>query len=127
MAFFKSILSKLKQGLEATRQTLTRGLRSLILGRQLDDALIDDVQRMLLEADVGVEATQRLIDRARADFKAGTLRRSEDLLAHLKAHIKELLSSSASVAVARRSAMRHPPPGFSARSSASRPPRRRSC
>ncbi|MFN5957245.1 MAG: signal recognition particle receptor subunit alpha, partial [Planctomyces sp.] len=88
MAFFKSILSKLKQGLEATRQTLTRGLRSLILGRQLDDALIDDVQRMLLEADVGVEATQRLIDRARADFKAGTLRRSEDLLAHLKAHIK---------------------------------------
>ena len=98
MAFFKSILSKLKQGLEATRQTLTRGLRSLILGRQLDDALIDDVQRMLLEADVGVEATQRLIDRARADFKAGTLRRSEDLLAHLKAHIKELLSSSAAMA-----------------------------
>jgi fused signal recognition particle receptor len=98
MAFFKSILSKLKQGLEATRQTLTRGLRSLILGRQLDDTLIDDVERMLLEADVGVDATRRLIDRARADFKAGTLRRSEDLLAHLKAHIKELLSSAAAVA-----------------------------
>lgn len=91
MGFFTSVISKLKAGLTRTRETLVRSLRSLILGRQLDDRLIDDVQRMLLEADVGVEGTKRLIDAARADYKAGKLKRSEDLLEHLKKHVRELL------------------------------------
>lgn len=91
MAFFSSILSKIKDGLKATRETLVHGLRSLILGRKLDESLIDDVQRMLLEADVGVAATSQLIDSARADFRAGKISKSEDLLEHLKRGLKELL------------------------------------
>lgn len=92
MAFFKAIFSKIRDGLTRTRETLVRGLRSLILGRRLDEALIDDVERMLLSADVGVPATRQLIDSARADFRAGTLQRSEDLLEHLKRGIRQMLS-----------------------------------
>lgn len=91
MGFFSNIISKLKDGLSKTRETLVRGLKSLILGRTLDDALIEDVRRMLLEADVGVEATTRLIDSAKDDFKAGKLKESKDLLEHLKRHVRELL------------------------------------
>jgi len=91
MAFFKSILGKIKQGLAATRDTLVTGLKNLILGRKLDEKLIDDVEIMLLQADVGPAATGKLITSARADFRAGKMQDSKELLAHLKAGLKELL------------------------------------
>jgi len=91
MAFFKSILGKIKQGLAATRDTLVTGLKNLILGRKLDEQLIDEVEVMLLRADVGTAATTKVIDAARADFRAGKLKESKDLLDHLKAGLKELL------------------------------------
>jgi fused signal recognition particle receptor len=40
---------------------------------------------------VGVAATRKLIDSARADFKSGKLKESKDLLEHLKAGLRELL------------------------------------
>ena len=91
MPFFKSILGKIKQGLAATRETLVTGLKNLILGRKLDEKLIDDVEVMLLQADVGPAATGQLITAARADFRAGKIQDSKDLLAHLKAGLKGLL------------------------------------
>jgi fused signal recognition particle receptor len=92
VAFFKGLISKLKEGLAKTREVLVVGLKSLILGRRLDEALIDDVERMLLEADVGPTATKRLIDAARADFRAGTLKESSELLSHLKNGLREMLA-----------------------------------
>ena len=95
MGQFRSVISKLKAGLTRTRQALTSGLRSLILGRRLDEALLADVEKMLLEADVGVAATRRLLEGARDDFRAGKLTRSEDLLEHLKRELKTLLGGPA--------------------------------
>ena len=91
MAFFKSIFSKIKDGLKTTRDTVLVGLKNLILGRKLDEALIDEVEQLLLKADVGTAATTKLIDSARADFRAGIVKDSEGLLAHLKAGLKLLL------------------------------------
>lgn len=91
MAFFKTIFSKIKQGLTATRDTLVGGLKNLILGRKLDEDLITEVEAMLLRADVGVIATGKLIDSARADFRAGKMKDSAALLDHLKLGLKELL------------------------------------
>ncbi len=89
--FFKAVISKLKDGLAKTREVVFGGLKNLILGRKLDEQLINDVEVMLLQADVGVAATQKLIDSARADFKSGKLKESKDLLEHLKAGLRELL------------------------------------
>jgi len=91
MAFFKSIFGKIKDSLAATRQTLVYGLKSLILGRKLDEQLIDEVEAMLLSADVGTAATDKLITSARADFRAGKLADSGALLVHLKSGLKVLL------------------------------------
>ena len=91
MAFFKSLFGKIKEGLQATRQTLVHGLKSLILGRKLDEQLIDEVEVMLISADVGTTATEKLITSARADFRAGKLKDSSALLDHLKAGLKVLL------------------------------------
>ena len=61
MGLFKSVISRIKQGLERTRDAFVGGLRSLLLGRRVDEALIADLERRLLEADVGPKATGRLV------------------------------------------------------------------
>ncbi|MEI7657353.1 MAG: signal recognition particle-docking protein FtsY [Phycisphaerae bacterium] len=97
MAFFKSLVDKIRQGfdkgLEKTRDALisgAQGLRNLLLGRALDEALIDQLQATLLRADVGLSTTTRLIDRIRADFKAGTIKSGDQVLEYLRAELKAL-------------------------------------
>lgn len=92
MGLFSKVISTFSGALAKTKQTFVHGLKSLILGRKLDESLIDDVQRMLLAADVGTKATATLIDKARADFRAGRLASSADLLEHLKTGLKEMLA-----------------------------------
>lgn len=88
MGLFKSVVGKLKKGLDRTRETFVGGLRSMLSGRTLDDALIDDLERALIQADVGVATTQTLITSIRADYKAGKLTKGEDVLDYLKAELK---------------------------------------
>src|SRR5262245_41211179 len=84
MAFLKSITSKLRHGLAKTREVLTMDLRDLLRGRRLDDALIEEVRKKLIQADVGLKTTDRLIEGIRADYTAGRMERGEDVLAYLK-------------------------------------------
>ena len=52
----------MKLGLSRTRSGLGSGLAALIGGsKQIDDELLEDIETQLLTADVGVEATQALI------------------------------------------------------------------
>ncbi|TCK17097.1 signal recognition particle-docking protein FtsY [Thiogranum longum] len=57
------LFGRLKAGLSKTRGGLTEGIASLVLGhKQIDDELLEDLETRLLTADVGVEATQAIID-----------------------------------------------------------------
>ncbi len=91
MGFFSSVISKLKDGLTKTRETLVSGIRSILRGRKLDDQLIGELERALLAADVGPAATRRLIDGLQADFKAGKASRGEDALEYFKRECKAML------------------------------------
>lgn len=93
MGFFSKAIDKLKQGLTRTREVLVEGvsgIKSMLLGRKLDEALIEELEKALLQADVGVIATRRLIDGIRADYKAGKLSRGEDVLEYMKREIKAM-------------------------------------
>ncbi len=93
MGLFGKVISKFKQGLERTHGALVSGasgIKSLLLGRKLDEPLIDELEKALLQADVGVVGTKKLIDGIRLDFKAGTLTRGEDVLDHLKREMKQM-------------------------------------
>lgn len=55
--------SRLKQGLSRTSNKLTDGFANLILGRKtIDDDLLEELETQLLTADLGVEATSRIIN-----------------------------------------------------------------
>lgn len=59
----EGLLSRMRAGLSKTRSNLTEGLTSLFTGgKRLDDALLEEIETRLLMADVGVEATQAIID-----------------------------------------------------------------
>ncbi len=90
MALFKSIVSRLKKGLEKTREVLTMDLGDLLRGRRLDDALIQEVRTRLLQADVGVQTTTRLIEGITADYKSGKMSKGEDVIAYLKRELAAL-------------------------------------
>lgn len=88
MGLFKSVATRLKKGLGRTRETFVSGLRSILSGRTLDDALIDELESALIQADVGVRTTAALIDGIRKDYKGGKLTKGEDVLEYLKAELK---------------------------------------
>jgi len=87
MGVFRSAISKFRKGLERTRESFVSGLRSVLLGKKLDEDLIREIEARLIRGDVGVRTTRRLIDGIRADFKAGKVSRGEDALDYLKREI----------------------------------------
>lgn len=59
----KSMFSRLRDRLSKTRGSLTDGMADLLLGRKtIDDELLEELETRLLSADVGIEATTRIID-----------------------------------------------------------------
>ncbi len=59
----QGLLVRLTQGLRRTRSGITENLASLMLGKKSIDAeILEEIEMLLLSSDVGVEATQTIID-----------------------------------------------------------------
>jgi fused signal recognition particle receptor len=84
---------RLKQGLARTRGAFTGQITGLFrAGAKIDETLYEDLETVLLTADVGVDATQHLIARLRARVKREKLAEAEQLQGALKAELVELLA-----------------------------------
>ena len=88
MGIFKSTLSALRKGLGRTRDTMAAPL-SLLRGRQLNDATVDEIETILLRADVGVSTTTSIVEELRAAVKAGSLKRGEEAIEFLQKHLRD--------------------------------------
>ena len=56
------LFSRLAKGLKRTRSGLTEGVASLVLGqKEIDDDILEEIEALLLSADVGIEATETII------------------------------------------------------------------
>jgi fused signal recognition particle receptor len=59
----KGMFGRLRDRLSKTRGSLTDGMADLLLGKKtIDDELLEELETRLLSADVGIEATTRIID-----------------------------------------------------------------
>lgn len=86
----KGIFTKWGQGLKRTRNQLTAGIANLILGKKtIDDKLLEELETKLLVADVGVEATQTVLDNLTQQIARKQLSNPEALIDALQ---KELLA-----------------------------------
>ena len=87
------VWQRLRQGLRRTRDGLTGGLADLFLGRkQIDAAVLDEIETRLLLADVGVEATRIIIDALAAAVKRNELADLPAVLRALRAQMVAMLA-----------------------------------
>jgi len=90
MALFRAAVSRIRQSLTRTREHIAGGFRSLLHGKKLTPELIDEIEKRLISADVGVKTTRALIEGLRADFKAGRAATGDDAIDYLKAQLKAM-------------------------------------
>ena len=65
-----SLAGRLRQSLSATRDRLGKQLTALLApGRAIDEELFEELETVLLTCDVGVDATQHLVDATRLPEK----------------------------------------------------------
>ncbi|GIW88470.1 MAG: signal recognition particle receptor FtsY [Isosphaeraceae bacterium] len=82
----KSLLDKLRQGLARTAHLLD--FRSWFR-RKVDQDFLNDLEARLIQADVGVQATQRILDRVQAAYAHKEV--DQSLIDFVKHELKELL------------------------------------
>ena len=92
------LLERLKKGLAKTAQLFN--IRSWF-GRKVDQSFLDDLESRLIQADVGVAATTRIIDRVREAYSEKTA--DEHLIEFVKAELKGLLEDPQARGASRRS------------------------
>jgi fused signal recognition particle receptor len=88
-------LGRLRERLTRSASRLTGDFVSLFRGRQIDAELLDDLETRLISADVGVEATQEILDNLRARVARRELGDAEALVAALRAQLVEILAPCA--------------------------------
>jgi len=90
MGLFSAITAKIKGGLAKTREVFVSGLKSLLLGRKLDEATIAEIRRRLIEADVGVKTTDRFVAHIQEQFRAGRIDKGDQVLEYLKGELRSM-------------------------------------
>ncbi|MCD6044961.1 MAG: cell division protein FtsY [Gammaproteobacteria bacterium] len=88
VGFFK----KLTQGLTRTRQGLVSKIGAVILGKKvIDEELLEEIEEVLLSADIGVSVTKGIIEDLSSQLKRKQLNDGEALWTALQAHLQALL------------------------------------
>ncbi len=84
--------SRIKQGLSRTSSHFNEGLGNLILGsKTIDDELLEEIETQLLVADVGLEATEEIIDNLTQRVARKQLSDADSLYEALREQLSELL------------------------------------
>jgi fused signal recognition particle receptor len=87
-----SFFGRLKQGLSRSSSKLTEGFADLVLGRKtIDDDLLEELETQLLSADLGIEATQTIINDLTQRVARKQLNDPEALFAAMHADMVEIL------------------------------------
>ena len=90
---FKAI----REALTRTRQTAFGRMATLLGQTEISDELWDDLEALLIQADVGVETTTDILDRSRAEVKKRGLIRAEQLRDVLKTELRAMLVTPAPI------------------------------
>ncbi|MEQ5806431.1 signal recognition particle-docking protein FtsY [Alteromonas sp. NFXS44] len=89
----KSLFSRLKASLSRTRTNLGSGFISLFRGKAIDDDLYEELETQLLMADMGMDTTQKIINKLTDSAKRSQLKDAEALVDILKGQMREMLKS----------------------------------
>ena len=88
MGFFET----LKNGLARTRDNFTNRITRLISSNSLlDDDFFDELEMILISADVGPKTTAKILDAVRIAAKEGRIKDTADVMPFMKSYLVEML------------------------------------
>ena len=89
------LFSRLTKGLSRTRHGLTDGLANVVLGaKSIDDDLMEQIEDLLITADLGMEATTRISQNLLQKVSRNELKDPEALFAALHDEMQKILETS---------------------------------
>ena len=88
---FFSFTEKIKKGLTKTRENLGNQLTNLFKSKKIDESFFEELEMILLTADVGIQATELLIQQVRLKVKEGNVQDESKLKIILKDCLTEIL------------------------------------
>ncbi len=81
------ILSKWKQGLDRTRKAAFGRIANLLGASEIDHDTWDELEAILIQADLGIDSTQSIIQALQQTVRTEGLTRSEDLQKYLRSEL----------------------------------------
>lgn len=89
MGFFE----RLKDGLQKTRNNFTERIEVLVgMSAEIDDDFLDELEMILLSADVGAKTTEKLIEAVRQAARKKEIKGTEDVVPFLKKYLTQMLT-----------------------------------
>jgi fused signal recognition particle receptor len=85
---------KLRESLSKTRGSMFGQLSDLFAANEITDDLWDDLESILIQADVGVDTALFLVERLQERVNKEHIKRPDDALQALKAEMRELITSN---------------------------------
>ena len=87
-----AFLDKLKAGLTKTKNALFGQIDEVLKAFvKVDEDLLEELEELLIMSDVGVNATEEIIERLRDEVKAGRLKEKEQVMDALKAILSDMI------------------------------------
>ncbi len=91
----KSLLNKFKRGLKKTRSGLTKKVDNIIKSyKKVDEELFEEIEEILIMADIGVNTTMRIIEDLKDKVKENKISEANEIKSLLKDELKQLLSDT---------------------------------
>lgn len=88
-----SWFNRMKTGLSKSRKNLAEGMVSILIGgKEIDDELLEEVEDQLLVADIGVNATNRIIKNLTEQTARGDLIYAHSLYKALQSELVDILT-----------------------------------
>ena len=89
-------LKRLRQGLDKTRRNLVNQLKAIVGQGPLNEDAVSEIETLLLQADVGVSATDKIIDSLQKKLRKDVLP-PDEAIGYLKQLLREMLDTPYSV------------------------------
>jgi len=96
MGLWGDLTGRLKQGLDRSRQAMSRGLDGLLsVGRVVDESLLEELEELLVASDLGAAEAAEFASRVRAEAKRTGALSGPDVRALLRRFLEESLAGAA--------------------------------
>ena len=93
-----AFLDKLKSGLSKTKNALFGQIDTVLKAFvRVDEDLLEELEELLIMSDVGVNATEEIIERLRDEIKSGRLKEKDQVMDALKAILEDMIGEGGKI------------------------------